>query len=80
MGAYVGLGRDWTADGRSITYLVLGENTANVWVQALNGSEPRQLTTFPKGYVYEYAFSRDGSNLNVARGYQIRDAVIIKNF
>jgi hypothetical protein len=46
--------------------------------QALSGSAPRQLTTFPKGYVYEYAFSRDGSKLYVAHGYQIRDAVIIK--
>ncbi len=70
----------WTADGGSLIYLVSRGNTSNVWVQALSGSAPRQLTTFPKGYVYEYAFSRDGSKLYVAHGYQIRDAVIIKNF
>jgi len=70
----------WTADGGSLIYLVSRGNTSNVWVQALRGSAPRQLTTFPKGYVYEYAFSRDGSKLYVAHGHQIRDAVIIKNF
>ena len=73
-------GARWTPDGESLTYLVPGENTSNVWVQALIGSAPRQLTTFPKGYIYEYAFSRDGKKLYVARGYQIRDAIIIKNF
>jgi len=35
---------------------------------------------FQKGYVYEYAFSPDGAKLYVARGSQIRDAVMIKNF
>jgi uncharacterized protein with WD repeat len=73
-------GARWTPDGQSLTYLVSRENTSNVWVQALSGSAPRQLTNFRKGYVYEYAFSRDGKKLYVAHGYQIRDAVIIKNF
>jgi len=73
-------GARWTPDGQSLTYLVPRENTSNVWVQALSGSAPRQLTTFPKGYIYEYAFSRDGKKLYVARGYQISDAIIIKNF
>jgi len=74
------VGAKWTTDGGSIIYLVTRGNTSNVWVQGLNGSAPRQLTTFPKGYVYEYAFSRDGKKLYVARGYQILDAVLIKNF
>lgn len=70
----------WTPDSQSLTYRVHGENTINVWVQSLNGSAPRPLTNFTKGYVYSYAFSRDGKKLYVARGYQIRDAVMIRNF
>lgn len=70
----------WTADGGSLIYLVSRGNTSNVWVQSINGAAPRPLTTFPKGYVYEYAFSRDGKKLYVARGYQVRDAVMIRNF
>ena len=73
-------GAKWTPDGRSLIYLVAGENTSNLWVQSLSGSAPVPLTNFQKGYIYEYAFSPDGTNLFVARGYQIRDAVIIKNF
>jgi Tol biopolymer transport system component len=77
---HIWTGARWTPDGKSLTYLAFRENTSNVWVQTLSGSAPRQLTKFPKGYIYEYAFSRDGKKLYVAHGYQIRDAVIIKNF
>jgi Tol biopolymer transport system component/DNA-binding winged helix-turn-helix (wHTH) protein len=73
-------GAKWTTDGESLIYLVPRGNTSNLWVQAVSGSAPRQLTTFPRGSVYEYAFSRDGKKLYVAHGYQIRDAVLIKNF
>ena len=74
-------GARWTPDGWSLTYVVLGETTSNIWLQSLSGSAPHSLTTLPKGYiVYEYAFSRDGKKLYVARGYQIQDAVMIKNF
>lgn len=73
-------GVKWTTDGKSLIYLVDRGSTSNVGVQSLSGSAPRQLTTFPKGSVYEYAFSRDGKKLYVAHGYQIRDAVLIKNF
>jgi Tol biopolymer transport system component/DNA-binding winged helix-turn-helix (wHTH) protein len=70
----------WTPDGRSLTYQVYGDNASHIWVQSLSGSAPGPLTNFQKGYVYEYAYSHDGTKLYVARGYQIRDAVVIKNF
>jgi Tol biopolymer transport system component/DNA-binding winged helix-turn-helix (wHTH) protein len=73
-------GAKWTMDGGALSYVVSSGNTSNVWVQSISGSIPRALTTFPKGYVYEYAFSRDGKKLYVARGHQISDAVLIKNF
>ena len=70
----------WTPDGRSLTYVVHGDNMSKIWVQSLSGSAAAPLTDFQKGYVYEYAFSHDGRKLYVARGSQIRDAVMIKNF
>ena len=70
----------WTPGGESLTYVGYPENAMNIWVQPLSGSPPRPLTNFTKGYIYEYAFSRDGKKLYVARGYQVRDAVIIRNF
>jgi len=60
--------------------VVHGDNMSKIWVQSLSGSAPGPLTNFQKGYVYEYAFSHDGTKLYVARGSQIRDAVMIRNF
>lgn len=76
----LGTGAKWTPDGRSLTYHVFRENSINIWVQPISGSAPRPLTNFPKGYVYFHAFSQDGTKLYVARGYQVRDAVMIKTF
>jgi len=71
-------GATWTPDGRSLTYLVYGQIGSNVWVQPLGRAAPRPLTSFSQGYIYFYAFSRDGNRLYLARGYQVRDAVLIR--
>lgn len=74
-------GARWTPDGRSVTYLVNRKNNVSVWVQPVNGSStPRPLTQFPTGSVYFHTFSLDGTKLYVAYGYQVHDAVLIKNF
>jgi hypothetical protein len=49
-------------------------------VQPLDGGPPRQLTDFPNGDVYNFAYSPDGSKLYLARGFQIRDAILISGF
>lgn len=73
-------GARWTPDGRSVTYLVHRGNSNNIWVQPVSGAPARQLTDFSQGYIYSYAYSHDGTKLYLARGYQTRDAVLIKNF
>ena len=73
-------GATWTPDGRSLIYPVHRQNGSNLWVQPLGKTVPRPLTAFTKGYIYRHAFSHDGTRLYVARGHQIRDAVLIKNF
>lgn len=73
-------GAKWTPDGRSLTYPVHRHNSSNVWVQPVGKPVPRPLTAFTKGYIYRHVFSHDGTRLYVARGHQIRDVVLIKNF
>ena len=74
------MGSHWTPDGQALTYMVMQKNVGNIWLQPLNGDAPRQLTNFKDGEIYNYAFSRDGTRLFLARGHQIRDALLIKNF
>jgi Tol biopolymer transport system component len=78
--AELGPGAKWTRDGQFFTYLVNRKDSMNIWVQPLHGPQARPLTHFPKGYIYSYAFSRDGTKLYIARGYQTLDAVLIRNF
>lgn len=74
------IGARWTPDGQALTYIVTRKNVGNVWSQPITGGEPQPLTDFTSGSIYNYAFSADGSRLYVARGNQIRDAILIKNF
>jgi Tol biopolymer transport system component len=74
------IGSRFTPDGQALTYIVTRKNTSNIWLQPLNGDAPRPLTDFKDGEIYNYAFSRDGTRLLLARGHQIHDALLIKNF
>lgn len=73
-----GIGCRWTPDGQALTFLVKGKTFDNLWLQPLNGSAPRALTDFNSGEIYNYTFSRDGQRLFLARGYSIRDVLLIQ--
>lgn len=73
-------GAKWTPDGHALTYQVYSDNSVNLWQQAFDKTPPRPLTNFSKGYVYFHAYSNDGRRLYVARGYHLRDAVLISNW
>lgn len=74
------VGARWSPDGRALVYIVQQKNFSNLWRQPINGGAAQPLTDFTSGDIYNFAFSPDGSRLYVARGYPIRDAVLIKNF
>jgi serine/threonine protein kinase len=68
----------WTPDGRGIAYYTLGAG-GNLWVQPLDGSTPRQLTHFADDRsIVDYAWSRDGKHLAVARTTTTNDIVLFK--
>lgn len=74
------IGCRFTPDSQALTYIVTKKNISNLWLQPLNGKAPRPLTDFKDGEIYNYVFSRDGTRLFLARGHQIHDALLIKNF
>jgi len=53
---------------------------ANVWLQPLDGSAARKLTSFQDQLLFDFAVSRDGATLAVARGPRLRDAQLITGF
>jgi Tol biopolymer transport system component len=77
---FLNIGARFTPDEKAVVYISQQKGTTNIWVQPLDGRPPRQLTDFPNGDVYNFAYSPDGSKLYLARGFQIRDAILISGF
>ena len=67
----------WTPDGRGVAYID-GATRQNIWVQPLDGGAPRQLTHFTDRSVADFAWSRDGTRLAVARATVTNDIVLFK--
>ncbi|HKP69765.1 MAG TPA: winged helix-turn-helix domain-containing protein [Pyrinomonadaceae bacterium] len=73
------IGARWTPDEKNLVYTVNERGTTNLWIQPLDGKPARRLTDFVDGDIYNFAYSPDGSKLYLARGYPVRDAILIKN-
>jgi serine/threonine protein kinase len=78
-GGFYGQVIRWTADGKSLTYIETKDGVSNLWAQPVNGGPARQLTNFKSDLIFNYAWSRDGKKLALARGSKISDVVLIKN-
>jgi eukaryotic-like serine/threonine-protein kinase len=74
----------WTPNGRAITYnLTHGSDLSgvtNLWIQALDGGPPKQLTRFTSETFFQFDWSRDGKWLACGRGTTSSDVVLISNF
>jgi dipeptidyl aminopeptidase/acylaminoacyl peptidase len=52
---------------------------ANLWLQPLDGGEPRPLTDFTSDGIRIYAWSPGGDRLVLGRGAEITDIVLISD-
>ncbi len=68
----------WAADSTAFYYAAGTFNNSALMRQPINGDPPQKLTEFPDR-VFNFAWSRDGKNLAVARGRQLGDAILIRN-
>jgi eukaryotic-like serine/threonine-protein kinase len=67
----------WTPDGWALAY-VNPDAPSNIWVQPLDGSAPRQLTSFVDRRIVAYAWSPDGKQLAISRAIDASDIVLLK--
>jgi Tol biopolymer transport system component len=63
-----------------VQYLLTRNGATNVWEQALSGGEPRQVTRFTSGLMFDFAWSPDGKKLFLAKGNQSADVILVSNF
>jgi Tol biopolymer transport system component/DNA-binding winged helix-turn-helix (wHTH) protein len=71
------IGARWTPDGKALAYIVRQRSVGNIWLQPLDGSEPKPMTNFSSGEIYNFAFSVDGKEIILARGYPSRNALLM---
>jgi TolB protein len=69
----------WTPDSHAFTYINTRGGVSNIWLQPVDGGEPRQLTDFKSDLIYWFDWSRDGKQLALSRGTQTSDVVLISN-
>jgi Tol biopolymer transport system component len=66
----------WTTDGKAIMYGLRRRGVANLWVQPIEGGEPKQLTNFTSDLIHSYDVSRDGKHFVFSRGTRSSDVVL----
>ena len=70
----------WSPDGKGLQYLLTRSGATNVWEQPLTGGDPRQITKFASGRIFDFAWSRDGKQLLLSKGIENNDVILISNF
>ncbi|MFZ1031396.1 MAG: protein kinase [Candidatus Acidiferrales bacterium] len=70
----------WAPDGKGVQYLLTRRGATNVWEQPLTGGAPHPVTDFTSGHIFDFAWSRDGKELLLAKGETTSDVVLISNF
>ena len=73
-----GLAR-FTPDGKAVAYLITDKGVDNIWMQPLNGSAGRQVTSFKSDRIHEFYWSPDGKNLGVLQYHADSDVVLIRD-
>jgi eukaryotic-like serine/threonine-protein kinase len=69
----------WSPDSKSLQYSFSQNGAYNILEQPLTGGEPRRLTKFSSGIVFDFHWSLDGRRLLMARGEASSDAALLSN-
>jgi serine/threonine protein kinase/Tol biopolymer transport system component len=70
----------FTPDGKAIAFLLTRNRAMNIWAQPVAGGDPAQITKFPSGQMFAFAWSPDGKQLAFSRGLRKTDVVMMTNF
>jgi len=73
------VGPRWSPDGKGLQYLLTRDRTTNIWEQPLAGGQPRQLTRFTSGQIFDFNWSSDHTRLLMTRGTESSDVLLLSN-
>jgi Tol biopolymer transport system component/DNA-binding winged helix-turn-helix (wHTH) protein len=71
------LGVRWSPRGRGFEYVLTKNGAANLWEQPLAGGQPKQITRFTNGQIFNFNWSLDHTRLLLTQGDVSSDAVLL---
>ena len=69
----------WSPDGSGLQYMLNQNGATNIWEQPFAGGDPRQLTHFTSGLIFDYTWSSDHQRLLMTHGDATSDVVLLSN-
>jgi eukaryotic-like serine/threonine-protein kinase len=66
----------WVPGKDEISYVETQTSVQNLWAFPLSGKTARQLTHFPNGSIFSFAWAPDGSKLAVSKGNTTSDVML----
>jgi hypothetical protein len=67
----------WVPGKNAISYVENLQGVSNIWMQPLDGSPARQVTSFTSGHIYSFDWARDG-RLVYSQGITTSDVVLMR--
>ncbi len=71
-------GIKWSPDSKSLSY-INQEGIPNIWQMSPDGKQRKQLTSFTAGRIFDFAWSKEGNRLFIARGTVNNDMILLKD-
>jgi eukaryotic-like serine/threonine-protein kinase len=68
----------FTRDGKAVLYPFRDQDSANLWLQPLDGSPGKQITNFKSERISTFHWSFDGKQLGLIRGHTDSDVVLLQ--
>ncbi|MET0625297.1 MAG: protein kinase [Pyrinomonadaceae bacterium] len=73
-------GLSWTPDGRGLTYVSTSGGASNLWLQPLDGGQPRQLTDFKEAELLSFAWAPQGGEIVCVLSVKTYTPVLVRPF
>lgn len=70
----------WSADSKSILYVVRGHNSDNLWQIPITDAPPVQITHFTSDRITRFDQNPDGKRLLITRSSGFQDVVMISGW
>ncbi|HEY1471552.1 MAG TPA: hypothetical protein VGF61_21115 [Candidatus Acidoferrum sp.] len=69
----------FTADGKSVAYVINDGGVDNIWVEPLDGSKGRQITKFSSKNISSFHWSPNGKSLALVRWDSTSDVILLRD-